>query len=99
MEMSYYKIGIMNMNIHWKSGQKKTSESTDCKKSDKTKSIKHRCVENNSSLIETGHPIKNFNRRRDRNQITKKRKDHTCKIGLATNKHMVAPYQKTQNSN
>jgi len=96
--VSDHKIGVGYVHIESERGEKKAGQPADGEKPDKSKGIEHGRFEGNGTSIESHRPIKNLNRRRDRDQIAQEREHKPGINGLTADKHMMAPDQKPKNS-
>ena len=95
MKMRDDKISSVHMNIHRERRQKKSGESADDKKPDERKRVKHRRFKRNRAAIQRHRPIENFDGRRNRHEKTQERKNHSGVNGLAADKHVMSPNQKS----
>src|SRR5882762_6894191 len=63
------EIRVVKMNVQAETGEEETGEAADEKKTDEAESVQHRSVVGNGTFVERGGPVKDFDRRRNGNEI------------------------------
>src|SRR6267378_1559881 len=63
------EISVVKMNVQAETGEEETGEAADEKKTDEAESVQHRSVVGNGTFVERGGPVKDFDRRRNGNEV------------------------------
>src|SRR5882672_6491530 len=85
------EISIVEMNVQAETGEKETGEAADEEKTDEAEGVQHRGVVGNGAFVERGGPVKDFDRRRNGNEIAEQREGERGVGGLTGEKHVVSP--------
>src|SRR5882672_3981570 len=79
------------MNVQAETGEEETGEAADEKKTDEAEGVQHRSVVGNGAFVERGGPVKDFDGRRNGNEVAEQREGERGIGGLAGEEHVVGP--------
>src|SRR5882672_1622160 len=91
VEVGDDEISVVKMNVQAETGEEEAGEAADEKKTDEAEGVQHRGVVGNGAFVERGGPVKDFDRRRNGNEVAEQREGERRVGGLTGEKHVVGP--------
>src|SRR5882757_8314970 len=91
VEVGDDEIRVVKMNVQAETGEKETGEAADEEEADEAESVQHRSVVGNGAFVERGGPVKDFDRRRNGNEVAEQREGERGVGGLTSEEHVVGP--------
>ena len=93
------EIGVMDVDIHAETGKEEARQAADGEQADEAERIQHRRIVGNRAFVERRDPVKDFYGRGDRHKETQQRESQRGVSGLAGDKHVMRPNEKTDDGN
>src|SRR5712672_2154024 len=91
VEVGDDEISVVKMNVQAETGEEETGEAADKKKTDEAEGVQHRSIVGNRAFIERGGPVKDFDGRRNGNEVAEQREGERGVGGLTGEKHVGGP--------
>src|SRR5882762_7684150 len=85
------EISIVEVNVQAETGEEETGGTADEEKADEAEGVQHRSVVGNGTFVERGGPVKDFDGRRNGNEVAEQREGERGVGGLTGEKHVVGP--------